>query len=234
VSVRLCSFCARPALSISNACIVCLRALDRETATLTAPAFLEDAKARASRPSEWLGKVAECDGFRADLQARPIVSGSLDSLAGLEPGRAILLELTGKTLVGRELFDVPPAPAVVAGRPGSLYVDASDKSRWTPAQCEAYRKLDELVEQLDHAADAAPRPLGDVIQDEKRREDGPPARHARQVAADKARKAEADKAEKKASKAARKAAKKERTLQRAKAGKAEFPAWIQRRKGGGL
>lgn len=219
---RICAFCARPALSISNACVVCLRSLDREKATLVSDAFRKDAAERASRPSEWLGKVAECDAFRADLQARPLVDGSLASLAGLEPGRAILLDITGETLVGRILFPLAPAPAVVAGRPGALYVDASDKSAWSVRQVEAYRKLDELVENLDHAADDAPRPLGDFVSgDLKRKEDGPRGRHARLVAADKKRVAEAEKADAARAREDRKAERK----RRGEVGRPEYSAW---------
>lgn len=226
---RLCAFCARPALSISNACVVCLRELDREKATLTSDHFRKDAAERASRPSEWLGKVAECDAFRADLQARPTVDGSLASLAGLEPGRAILLELSGVSLVGRILFSVDPAPAVVAGRPGSLYVDASDKTAWTDYQCEAYRKLDELVESLDHAADDAPKPFGDET-DFGRPEDGTHRDHEKAVGREARRVVAAEKADAARAREEKKADRKQRDA----VGRSEFPAWVQRRKGGGL
>lgn len=84
---------------------------------------------------------------------RPLLSGSLASLAGCQPGDKILLDLSGRDLVGRNVHTVAPPPAVVAGKPGALYVDASDKSGWTSIQKAAYVALDALEERLDHACD---------------------------------------------------------------------------------
>ena len=88
-------------------------------------------------------------------QAPRLVDGSLGSLAGLEPGAEVLLDLSGERMLGRALVPhVEPVRCAVGGRVGALWVDTS---KLKGAALDRWRELDRLAEQADWQAD---EPLG--------------------------------------------------------------------------